>query len=222
MASFDRQKRENLRSYQEIIYEICGFLPPIQKPNLFLPEDIAGWSGRLFKRSISKNKGNPVFVGINTGSGRRWPKKMLDEKAIIKVIKLLLKDNPSWHIILLGGPQEAEKNKRIAKAIHSAKVLDLGCNHSVLHFSAIAGRCDVILTGDTLALHIASALDVPCVALFGPTSISEIYDYNGLIRKMSARLDCLCCYGDCDKTDNCMSKFCAEQITAELKKQINR
>lgn len=222
MASFDKEKKVNTESYQKIMYEICGFLPPIQKPVLSLSEEIIAWAKSLFKRLTSKKDGNAVFVGINTGSGRRWPKKMPDEKAIIKIIRLLLKSEPDWRIILLGGPQEKEKNKRIAKAVHSRLVIDIGCNHSLLRFSAIIGNCDAILAGDTLALHIASALSVPAVALFGPTSINEVYGYNGLIRKMALKRDCLCCYADCDKPDNCMSGFGAREIAGELKKQINR
>ena len=60
--------------------------------------------------------------------------------------------------------------------------------------------------GDTLAVHIASALRLPCVAVFGPTSLAEIPDFDGLIDKVAVSgLDCLVCYGDCDKPRNCMT-----------------
>lgn len=222
MAVFDKAKRENLRSYQEIIYEICGFRPPISKPDLFLPQEVIKWADNLLNKFFTDRKNKPVVIGINTGSGTRWPKKMLDRKGIIQVIKALLKEDPDWRITLLGGLGEAEKNSSIVKAVNSKRVINIGCNYSVLEFSAIIQKCNVVLTADTLALHIASALEVPAVALFGPTSLNEIYDYNGLILKMATHLGCLTCYGDCNSPNNCMSLFPILRIVANIKKQINR
>jgi heptosyltransferase II len=43
--------------------------------------------------------------------------------------------------------------------------------------------CSLLITGDTLAMHIALAYQVPCIALFNCTSPHEIYDY-GILKKM--------------------------------------
>ena len=102
-------------------------------------------------------------------------------------------------------------------AVHSERVVNPGSNHSPLEFSALIHECDVLLCGDTLALHIASALSVPSVALFGPTSSSEIHDYDGLIEKISWNaLDCLCCYGDCRTGDDCMSLIPVDEIVNRI------
>jgi ADP-heptose:LPS heptosyltransferase len=78
--------------------------------------------------------------------------------------------------------------------------------NSIAQFVAILANVDALLCGDTLALHVAAALGLPTVAVFGPTSPAEIFDFNGLIAKLwTSRLDCLICYGDCQKRDNCMS-----------------
>lgn len=46
------------------------------------------------------------------------------------------------------------------------------------------GFCDVVVAGDTLAMHLAIAQRIRTVAIFTCTSPSEIYDYNGLVRKV--------------------------------------
>lgn len=221
MAVFDRAKKENLKSYQEIMYGICGFASPISKPNLTIAQSIIQWVDKLFCDFLPGIEDKPIIIGVNTGSGSRWSKKMLDEENIIKVIRELLEDNSEYYIILLGGPDEREKNNNIAKMVKSERVINIGCNYSILQFSAIIKKCNVILTGDTLALHIASALDVPVAALFGPTSSNEIYDYDGLILKMRTQIECLGCYNDCNKSDNCMNLFSINQIIENIKKQIN-
>lgn len=219
MASFDRIKKENLESYQEIMYGICGFAPPICKPCLTLPDSLLTWVDNFIDGFLPDR--NTPIVGINTGSGSRWPKKMLNVQRIIEVIRALLNEIPKCYILLLGGPNEIDKNSEIAKTVNSKNVFNLGCNHSLLQFSAIIKKCTVILCGDTLALHIASALDIPTVVLFGPTSSAEIYNYDGLIEKIEAeKLDCLCCYSDCNKDHNCMSLIPIDEIIGKIKKQL--
>ena len=47
--------------------------------------------------------------------------------------------------------------------------------------------CGLIVCGDTLAMHVALAYDIPCIALFNCTSASEIFDY-GYLTKITSPL----------------------------------
>ena len=223
MAVFDRIKKENTKSYQEIMYEICDFSPPISKPCLHVPEEQQTSAEALTREAFPHRAIQQPIVGINTGSGSRWPKKMLGTAEIVAVIKSLRAERPDCYVLLLGGPNEAAKNEEIVRGVSSAQVEDIGCDHTLVEFAAIVGRCNALLCGDTLALHIAAALDVPTVAVFGPTSFSEIYDYSGLIEKVRTdELDCLCCYGDCDKEKHCMAVLSADLLTEKVFRQINK
>jgi len=44
--------------------------------------------------------------------------------------------------------------------------------------------CDYIITGDTLAMHLALAFEIPVIAIFTCTSPAEIYDYDGILKKI--------------------------------------
>jgi heptosyltransferase-2 len=50
-------------------------------------------------------------------------------------------------------------------------------------------KCSVVVTGDTLTLHIALALKIPTVALFTCTSSTEIYGYGRMTKIVSSKLD---------------------------------
>ncbi|MBC7849569.1 MAG: hypothetical protein H7Y31_07530 [Chitinophagaceae bacterium] len=50
-------------------------------------------------------------------------------------------------------------------------------------------KCKLVVTGDTLAMHIALAAGIPCIALFNCTSPHEIYDYQLLTKVVSPLLD---------------------------------
>ena len=79
-------------------------------------------------------------------------------------------------------------------------------------FIADVNGCGVIVTGDTLTMHIALALGKPTIAVFGPTSAPEIHGY-GRLTKIVSPIDCICCYlRDCDVAPNCMQRIPLERM----------
>jgi heptosyltransferase-2 len=221
MAVFDRVKQENEKSYQEIMYDICGFTLPIHRPCLHIEDYHIRHATSLIEKKLPSDTFQKPFVGIHTGAGDRWPKKMLGIEQIIKLIELLIDNCPDCYILLLGGPNETKKNDVIFKQIASDRVVNMECNHTLLQSAAIVKQCSVVLCADSLALHMATAMDIPAVALFGPTSYTEIYDYDNLIEKVKAdQLDCLCCYGDCSKDQNCMTLISLDLLAKKIIKRI--
>jgi ADP-heptose:LPS heptosyltransferase len=96
-------------------------------------------------------------------------------------------------------------------------LIDTGCTNTLREFGALLDLCDVLVTGDAMALHIAIALKKKVVALFGPTSQAEIELY-GRGKKLFADMDCLCCYRPtCDIRPSCMDTITPEQIFAVIK-----
>ena len=79
----------------------------------------------------------------------------------------------------------------------------------------------MIVTSDTLALHIATALEKKIVALFGPTSSNEI-DLFGRGIKITAKEQCRCYYNRfCSQEVSCMEKISGEEVYKSLKSLID-
>jgi heptosyltransferase-2 len=80
--------------------------------------------------------------------------------------------------LLLGGPAEAARNRAIAERVAvvqpGARVADGGADNSLLEFAALVDACDLLVTTDSMALHVGLARGVPLVAVFAPTSPAEI------------------------------------------------
>ena len=118
-------------------------------------------------------------------------------------------DSDKNNLLLLGGPEEIEIIGQLKKEYKF--LVDTGCDNSLLEFAAIVDLCDLVVTADTLALHIATALEKKIVALFGPTSISEIELYSRGI-KLSSPAGCKCFYRKyCSEEISCM-----EEITVDI------
>jgi heptosyltransferase-2 len=88
-------------------------------------------------------------------------------------------------------------------------------------FIADVNGCSVIVTGDTLTMHLGLALRKRVIAVFGPTSAPEIYDY-GRLEKVVSPIECISCYlRTCDKSPNCMDLLTLDRMYDAVKDQVH-
>jgi heptosyltransferase-2 len=107
-------------------------------------------------------------------------------------VNLLKELHPDAGLVLLGGPEEVDLNKRILNAVGD-KIVDGGCHNSLMQFASLVNMVDVLLTSDSLAMHIGVAPDKPTVVLVGPTSLREL-DVFGKEEILHSGIECLACY----------------------------
>lgn len=213
MGVFDPLKQANHKSYPQILHEICRLPWSRARPVLRLTDDEREFAGRFAGRS-DWPAGRPV-VGLFTGAGRRWQGKMWGEAGFAGLIRLLL-DAGTASVLLLGGPEERERNARLASAF-AGRIADAGCDNGLREFAALVGLCDLVVTADTLTLHVATALEKKVVALVGPTSAAEIELY-GSGRIVRPEAECRCYYlPRCLHPPSCMETISPEQVFSALR-----
>lgn len=172
----DKLKAENKKTYQQIMHELLGLEYKKQEPILVLNKGELSFGEKFAAENNIKN--NNLVVGINTGAGGRWQDKKLGIEETAELIDKLNKElkDKNAKLLLFGGPEEKERNEKI-KEIVKTKSIDAGCNNSVKEFAALVNLCNVLVTSDSLALHIGVALKKKVVAFFYPTSSQEIELY---------------------------------------------
>lgn len=219
MGIFDDLKRANKKSYQEIMCSILG-LPLKGLQYVMQLTDLEVQEGQRHLKKIGIDPLRPV-IGIHTGGGGRWKLKQWSEDKFIALLpELLSKLGKNTQIVIFGGPLERDLNHRIIKS-SKGNLFDAGCDNDVRHFAALVNQCSVLLTGDTLAMHIALAMGRRSVVLFGPTSNTEI-ELFGLGEKIIPDMDCLSCYKqECDRSPNCMDLISVDMVVDALIRQLN-
>jgi ADP-heptose:LPS heptosyltransferase len=159
-------------------------------------------------------------VGLNTGAGAVFANKAWTEEGFLELIRKLKKETRT-KIFLLGGPAERERNRRILKKAKAAAI-DTGCDNTLGQFAALVQLCDVVVTGDTTALHLAIGLKKNVVALFGPTCAQEIELY-GRGEKIVSSVSCAPCYRRrCEVSPTCMEAISAGEVMKKIKGLIRK
>ncbi len=158
------------------------------------------------------------LVGLNLGGGGRWKKKQWKPHHFATFGRQLMEQTGA-RLLLIGGRQEAGLLAELQAQL-PAGVLSSGPDRSLRETAALIGQCDIIVTGDSLALHVASALRVPTVVLLGPTSAAELEMYERGER-IVAPIGCVNCYlTDCAVDPDCMQLITPETVLAAVQRWL--
>ncbi|MGE0159421.1 MAG: glycosyltransferase family 9 protein [Gemmatimonadales bacterium] len=112
--------------------------------------------------------GDGPVVGMVPGSNapaRRWPAERFGEVA-------------SWlgargaRVVVTGSPREADLTAGIARRAPGS--LDTGGRTAVTDLAALLSLCDLVITNDTGAMHLAGAVGTPTVSLWGSSDPTEV------------------------------------------------
>lgn len=134
--------------------------------------------------------------GAEFGPAKRWPASHFAELA-----KLALQANTSLGLILLGSGKEAEASAEIMAILaqhFSAAELARRCRNlagstTLSEALAILAQSAAVVANDSGLLHMASALNRPVLACYGPTDPEHAPPFSERSLAWSLRLDCAPC-----------------------------
>ncbi|MCA9287709.1 MAG: lipopolysaccharide heptosyltransferase II [Phycisphaerales bacterium] len=120
----------------------------------------------LARAGVDPLADTPLAI-LNPGGNnptKRWP---IDRFAAVADY---LSEERGLTVLINGSPAEADLADRVARDCRTDRVHNLArAGISLTALKAIVARCRVMVTNDTGPRHIAVALGVPVVTLFGPT-----------------------------------------------------
>ncbi len=202
--------RQNKKTYQEILFESACADYNGEEYIYNISEEDALWAKKYLK-SCGVNKGD-LLIGLNTGGGDIFANKGWCEDGFLELAELCAK-NLNAKVVLLGGPNEIEKNARLCR-LSKIPLINSG-NNTLGKFAGIVRQCDAVVSGDTLAMHIAIAVKTPVVALFFSTCPQEI-EFYGRGTAIPAKADCAPCYKKNCEQDDCLKDVSVEKVYAGI------
>lgn len=155
---------------------------------------------------------DPV-IGISPGAAYGTAKRWLPERFAEAAIRLSRPGAGS--VALFGTASEKALCEQVRAGIAQAGVhaVNLAGATSLREFIQLAAACQVFLTNDSGSMHIASALNVPTVAIFGATDHVGTGPTGDRARIVRQHVDCSpCLLRDCPIDHRCMTAVTSERV----------
>jgi heptosyltransferase-2 len=170
------------------------------------------------KAGIALDRPLVVFApGAEFGAAKRWPAAHFGQLA-----KAIFAAEPSAQVALLGSPKDRAACEEVIAASGEAGMFNLAGATRLDEAIALIARADAVVANDSGLLHIASALNRPVVALYGPTDPDHAPPFSDVARSISLRLACSPCrQRECPLGHHdCMKKMEAEMVWSELRPML--
>lgn len=103
-----------------------------------------------------------VGAGASYGSAKCWP-----PERFAQALNQLQRERDA-DVVLFGTPSESEVSAAIQARL-ARPALDLTGKTQIAELPALLSRCSAFLGNDSGAMHVAAAVGLPVVAVFGPT-----------------------------------------------------
>jgi heptosyltransferase II len=147
-----------------------------------------------------------VSPGAAFGSAKRWLPERFAEAADRVAAEL------GADVAIFGSKGERELCATVASALR-ARATNFAGETTLAEFIDMAAACRVYLTNDSGAMHIASALGVPTVAVFGATNDIATGPTGPLARVVREPVDCSpCLRRECPIDHRCMTRVPAARV----------
>jgi heptosyltransferase-2 len=177
------------------------------------PEEEQAMAGRLAQGGLTAND---VVVGINPGSTYGGAKRWLPERyaeATERLCRTLRESrNQQVGVVIFGAKGEERLGQDIAARLSSPSLVLSGAT-TIRELMAALKRCAMLLTNDTGPMHIASAFQVPLVAIFGPTDWRTTSPFGSAHAIVRQPVDCApCLLRECPIDHRCMTRVTVDQV----------
>ncbi|CAN5426880.1 hypothetical protein BH10BDE1_BH10BDE1_04670 [soil metagenome] len=214
----------NRKTESQLIHEALE-LGPWLRDNyaLFLTEEE---KNEVFKRNASwsdMNRG--AIIGINTGCAATIAAKKLSVAGHVELIETLAgnfsKNSAGNSIVLLGGREDTMRNQTIASRARARglSVIESSTDQGLRDGMISVAACDVVVTGDSLGMHMALGFSKAVVAWFGPTCAHEIDLYGG-ISVLTSSACAPCWKRSCDKAVMCYDQVDFSKMADAVEKML--
>ena len=146
-------------------------------------------------------------IGVSPGAAYGNAKRWLPERFAEAALRL------GMATLVFGSQAERPLCEEVAGKIGNAR--NLAGETTLRQFIDLAAVCTLFLTNDSGAMHVASALGVPTVTVFGATDDTTTGPTGPLVRVVREHTECSpCLLRECPIDHRCMTRVPASRVVA--------
>jgi len=203
------QKHES--EYALDLIKYLGVKP--QEKNLFMPikQESEKWVETLFQQAGIKDSDKLLIIHPTASCPSKvWPEERFAEAAD------KLAQKYGFKVVIVSGLQDTRKVQKVIKNMRT-KALNLAAKTSISQLASLLRRCQLFVSTDSGPMHVAAALGVPVIAIFGrsqaglsPQRWGPLGEKSRILHKTVGCTTCLA--HNCQKDFACLRATTVEDV----------
>ncbi len=159
-----------------------------------------------------------VLFGFHTYSStfKNMHRKCWDKDNFVTLIQQLGQHHPAAHCLIFSGPADEAVNDHIMQHVNGR--VSLVAESNLRRALAILQHCAMFICNDAALMHLAAALDVPVLALFGPTDWRRLHPWTEQHTIIRKDLPCMPCFYYSSRPLRCVANIdfaCMREISVD-------
>ncbi|MBC7837711.1 MAG: glycosyltransferase family 9 protein [Nitrospiraceae bacterium] len=171
-------------------------------------------------RVLSRSGVTPGTSWVAMNVSARWQTKRWPPASFAEVADRLQQEG-FGAVVMIGGPDERADIAEVNRMMKTPAI-DLAGATTVGLLPALLSRASLLITNDSGPMHVAAAVGIPIVALFGPTSAVRTGPYGVGHAVLTGKVPCSPCFSrTCHNTVSleCLKVVSPQQVLAAARAQ---
>jgi len=205
-------------AYDKAAYEAQCFLSVIETLGIeggnlaleaWVPDEDRAYVDRWFDEQGIGREERILFVNPGGCTPRR-----IDEAKLAQVTDAVI-ESYGPRAIVIWGPGERFRGEAVVRAMNNPALI--APQTSILQLAALFERGNLLVTPNSSPLHLAAAVDLPTVALFGPLRPEKWNPQGGRNAFVKREISCHPCSSkNCPNNDACMQMVAVDDVLAAV------
>lgn len=149
-------------------------------------------------------------------SFRRWPLNRFIE------LGKWLQENYNAHILIIAGKGERRLGAQLERGLQSKRTINLAGKTSLREMASVFKYCKLFVGNDSGPMHVAAAVGVPVVGLFGPGEFERFKPWGVNHEVIGLGLSCSPCSENCIYNEpRCIKGITVSQVKRSISRLLN-
>ncbi len=150
------------------------------------------------------------LIGVNPGAAFGSAKRWLSDRYAELLDRLI--EQQGANVVVFGAPRELGIAESIRSLMRHPATLLTG-KTELCELIALIACCDLFITNDSGPMHLAAALQVPTVAIFGPTNEIATGPLSPIAVVLNKKVECSpCLLRECPIDHRCMTRITVDEV----------
>ncbi|MDD5668764.1 MAG: lipopolysaccharide heptosyltransferase II [Candidatus Omnitrophica bacterium] len=160
------------------------------------------------------------LIGVNISASRRWSSKMWPLEHCAVLCEELAKRD--MRIVVTGASIDIPLAQSLVNRVGQSKIINLCGKTTINQLACLIRQCAVYISGDSAPLHVAASMDVPFIALFGPTDSRRHVPPARRYRVIKKDMSCGPCYKSKCRQADCMRNISPAEVLKAVESLLSQ